>query len=67
VPAHLERLGVTSREMDVLLLVVEGLTNAEVAERLVVSPGTVKGYVERLLAKTGAANRTGLAAYLVER
>ncbi len=67
VPPHLERLGVTSREMDVLLLVAEGLTNAQVAERLVISPGTVKGYVERLLAKTSAANRTGLSAYLVDR
>lgn len=62
VPPHLHALGVTSREMDVLGLVAEGLTNAEVAGRLVLSPRTVKGYVEQLLAKTGAANRTQLTA-----
>lgn len=62
VPAHLAALGVTSREIDVLRLVAEGLTNAEIGERLYLSPRTVKGYVENLLAKTGAANRTQLVA-----
>jgi non-specific serine/threonine protein kinase len=57
-------MGVTSREMDVLLLVAEGLTNKEVAERLYLAPRTVKGHVELLLAKTGAANRTQLATRL---
>jgi DNA-binding CsgD family transcriptional regulator len=64
VPSSLHRLGVTSREMDVLRLVADGLTNAEIAERLFLSPRTVKGYVEQLLAKTGAANRTQLAGRL---
>ncbi len=62
VPPRLDAVGVTSREMDVLGLVAEGLTNAEVADRLVLSPRTVKGYVEQLLAKTGTTNRTQLAA-----
>jgi DNA-binding CsgD family transcriptional regulator/tetratricopeptide (TPR) repeat protein len=64
VPAHLARRGVTSREMDVLVLVAEGLTNKEVAQRLYLSPRTVKGHVELLLAKTGATNRTQLARYV---
>jgi DNA-binding NarL/FixJ family response regulator len=64
VPAHLYPLGVTSREVDVLRLVAEGLTNREIAARLYLSPGTVKGYVEQLLAKTGSANRIQLAARL---
>jgi DNA-binding CsgD family transcriptional regulator/tetratricopeptide (TPR) repeat protein len=63
VPARLGALGVTSREVDVLQLVAEGLTNAEIAERLYLSPRTIKGYVENLLAKTGAANRTQLSAH----
>ena len=63
VPPRLASLGVRSREVDVLLLVAEGRTNAEVAERLYLSPRTVKGYVESLLSKTGAANRTQLAAF----
>ncbi|MGE3287660.1 MAG: AAA family ATPase [Pseudonocardia sp.] len=64
VPGHLVRLGVTSREMDVLLLVARGMTNKEVAQRLHLAPRTVKGHVEALLAKTGAANRTQLAGRL---
>ena len=64
VPDHLYRLGITSREVDVLRLVAEGLTNAEIAARLYLSPRTVKGYVEQLLAKTGDANRTQLASRL---
>jgi DNA-binding CsgD family transcriptional regulator len=64
VPQHLDRLAVTSREVDVLRLVAQGLTNAEIADRLYLSPRTVKGYVEQLLAKTGTANRTQLARQL---
>jgi DNA-binding CsgD family transcriptional regulator len=64
VPPHLDRLGVTSREMDVLTLVAQGLTNPQIAQRLYLSPATVKTYVEQLLAKTGAPNRTRLAVAL---
>lgn len=64
IPAHLDRLGVTSREVDVLRLIAQGLTNAEIASRLYLSPRTVKGYVEQLLAKTGTSNRTQLARRL---
>ncbi|CAM3655690.1 helix-turn-helix transcriptional regulator [Smaragdicoccus niigatensis] len=62
VPKGLARLGVTSREVDVLKLVERGLTNADIAGELYLSPSTVKGYVESLLAKTGSENRTRLAA-----
>ena len=64
VPAHLRRLGVTSREMDVLRLVAEGLPNAAIAERLVLSPRTVETHVARLLSRTGAARRTHLPLWL---
>jgi DNA-binding CsgD family transcriptional regulator len=60
VPQALRALGVTSREADVLALVVEGLTNAQVAERLFLSPRTVETHVTNLLAKTGAATRYAL-------
>lgn len=66
VPARLGRLGVTSREMDVLLLVAEGLTNREIADRLYLSLRTVKGHVENLLAKLGATNRTQLAGQVAQ-
>lgn len=60
VPASLSALGVTSREMDVLLRVAEGLTNRAIAERLYLSPRTVKSHVASLLRKTGASNRSAL-------
>ena len=61
VPAGLRRLGLTSREVDVLTLLPEGLSNAVIGERLHIAPGTVKGYVENLLVKTGSPNRAALA------
>jgi DNA-binding CsgD family transcriptional regulator len=61
VPAPLRGVGVTSREMDVLQLVAEGLSNGAIAERLVLSPRTVETHVANLVAKTKADGRTGLA------
>jgi DNA-binding NarL/FixJ family response regulator len=62
-PAH-EQL--TSRELDVLRLLVQGLTNRQIAERLFVSMGTVKLHVEHILAKLGVADRTQAAARAME-
>lgn len=61
VPARLRSVGVTSREMDVLLLVAKGLTNGAIAERLVLSPRTVETHVANLVAKTKVPGRSGLA------
>jgi DNA-binding CsgD family transcriptional regulator len=60
VPSALARYGITEREADVLALVVEGLTNREIAARLVIATRTVDKHVERLLAKTECARRTEL-------
>ena len=56
-------LGVTDREADVLVLVAEGLTSREIADRLFISVRTVDKHVEHLLEKTGSTRRTELRAF----
>jgi len=53
----------TAREMDVLCLVAQGLSNQEIAESLVIGDGTVRTHVSNILAKLHLANRTQVALY----
>jgi len=50
--------GLTPREQEVLALMVEGLSNAEIAERLVITVATVKFHVRGVLGKLGVSSRT---------
>jgi NarL family two-component system response regulator LiaR len=51
----------TAREREVLALLAAGLSNNEIAEKLTLSPGTVRLHVSNVLAKLGAPNRTSAA------
>jgi LuxR family transcriptional regulator, maltose regulon positive regulatory protein len=57
--------GITPRELDVLRLLVDGLTNRQIAERLVVSEHTVHRHVTSILRKLDLPSRTAAAAYAV--
>ncbi len=53
----------TERELEVLKLMADGLTNQQIAEQLIISPNTVKGHVSNILGKLHLADRTQAAVY----
>jgi DNA-binding CsgD family transcriptional regulator len=62
VPDWLRSLGVTPRELDVLVLVGAGLGNVEIGQRLFISPRTVEKHVAALVRKTGVDTRAKLVS-----
>lgn len=66
-PALRARLAeLTPRELDVLRLVAAGLSNDEIADRLVISPATARTHVARTMIKTGARDRAQLVILAYE-
>jgi DNA-binding CsgD family transcriptional regulator/tetratricopeptide (TPR) repeat protein len=55
--------GLTPREQEVLVLIADGLSNRQIAEKLYIATKTVAVHVSNILAKTGAASRTEAAAW----
>ena len=56
--SNLERLGISKRELEVLELIAQGMSNREIADTLFVSPHTVKSHSSNLFIKLNARRRT---------
>lgn len=56
----------TNREQDVLVLISDGLSNAQIGDRLYLSPRTVEKYVSSLLRKTDTSNRAELLRFAID-
>jgi non-specific serine/threonine protein kinase len=65
-PASGPYAALTKRERQVAHLIAQGLTNKQVAAKLVVSPRTVHGHVEHILTKLGFTSRAQIAAWITE-
>ena len=58
--------GLTSREIEVLRLLVRGLSNKEIAEQLVISRKTAGSHVEHIYSKAGVSNRAQASLFAVK-
>jgi len=66
-PPQLRKLGITSRELDVFLLIGQGCANTEIASRLLISPKTVESHVTSIITKAGLSCRRELVAFAARR
>jgi len=61
-----EPVGLTRRELEVLRLVARGLTNAQIAEQLMISHATVNAYLRSIYSKMSVSSRTGAMRYAID-
>ena len=66
-PSNRPDCPLTSREIEVATLVAGGLSNAEIAERLVLVPGTVANHLAHIMRALGLRNRVQVAVWAVEQ
>lgn len=57
----------TKRELEVLRLIVDGLTSREIAESLIISPNTVERHRQNIMSKLGLHNRAELVRYAISK
>jgi DNA-binding NarL/FixJ family response regulator len=58
--------GLTAREVEVLRLLAQGLSNKDIAARLVITPKTAGNHIEHIYSKIGATNRTAASLFAMQ-
>ena len=62
----IDMMGLSSREMEIIDLVADGLTNQEIAVKLTISKRTVDNHVSNMVTKTGSKNRVALLYWAMD-
>ena len=66
-PSQMHPAGLTAREVEVLHLVAQGLTDAQIAKQLVISPRTVNSHLTSIYNKLGVDSRTAATRFAIEQ
>ncbi|MES2454848.1 MAG: response regulator transcription factor [Bacteroidota bacterium] len=66
IPSDLPKIDISLREMEVLQLIAEGLTNSEMSDKLFISKRTIEGHRQNLIDKTGSKNTAALIRYAIQ-
>ena len=62
-----EAFQLTTRECETVKFLLKGLSSKEIADKMNISPNTVKSFLKLVMAKVGASNRTGIVAKILEK
>jgi non-specific serine/threonine protein kinase len=66
-PDHADHPQLSPRELEIAVLIATGLTNGEIAQRLVISTRTVESHVDHIKTKLGFARRARIVAWVLDR